>query len=96
MADNTLYANVGPDGIIVFEKAADPSLGRLPVLIGEAKKVVAVVKRWASLHPDGETYYLPDVQRQAYSYGEKVDRLLEWRRRLTAEMERIEIVDLPA
>lgn len=26
-----LYANVGPDGLIVFETHPDPTLGRLPV-----------------------------------------------------------------
>lgn len=26
-----IYANVGPDGVIVFEPHADPTLGRLPV-----------------------------------------------------------------
>ena len=58
---NELYANVGADGIVVFEKGPDPTLSRLPVLIGPADKVKRIIRQWAKLHQDNETYYFSNV-----------------------------------
>lgn len=82
---DTLYANVGPDGIIVFEKHPDPALGRLPVLHGPAWAVQKTIRRWASLHHDGVTYYLPSVSR-ASGQVEAVDALAWWRKFLSDRM----------
>jgi len=61
MITDLLYANVGPDGLIVFEKGPDRALWRLPVLIGEPRAVMRTIRRWASLHSDGVTYWLPKL-----------------------------------
>lgn len=87
-----LYANVGPDGIVVFEKHAAWGLNRVPVLIGPAAAVVQVIRTWGALHPDGVTRWFPDVAR-AWSQGPDdtaaIDLLSAWRVRLIGELARM-------
>lgn len=83
-----IYANVGRDGVIVFEPHADPSLGRLP--IGHAtnkdtkrfKDIVSVNARHAY---DGVTLLVPGVP-EARSDNEALDNLLYFRRVIEMRM----------
>lgn len=85
LREGTLYANVGPDGIVVFEKHPDPTLSRLPVLNGPARAVQDTIRRWASLHNDGVTYFLPSVS-HASGQAQAVDALVWWRKFLSKHM----------
>lgn len=83
-----IYANVGPDGVIVFEPHADPSLGRLPV--GHAtnkdakrfKKIISVNARHAY---DGVTLLVPRMP-EARNQNEALDALLYFRRLIEMRM----------
>jgi hypothetical protein len=79
----TIYANVGPDGVIVFEPHADRALARLPVARTDnprkAKKFKEVISGLARHAYDGETLLVPGVP-EAETQAAAMDALLRWRR----------------
>lgn len=83
-----IYANVGPDGVIVFEPHADIALARLP--IGNAsnkdakrfKQIVSVNARHAY---DGETLLVPRMP-EAENQSDALDALLWFRRLIEMRM----------
>lgn len=78
-----LYANVGPDGVIVFEPHADPTLGRLPIGHAsnrDAKKLRSIVSVNARHAYDGVTLLVPRMP-EASDQNEAL-AALQWFRRL--------------
>lgn len=79
-----IFANVGPDGVIVFEPYADQTLARLPA--GSAadvdaerfKRTVGAMARHAY---DGHTLLVPGVP-EARNQMEGVEALIAFRERL--------------
>lgn len=77
-----IYANVGPDGVIVFEPSADPTLGRLPVGSAsnkDAKRFKEIVSANARHAYDGVTLLVPRMP-EARSQAEALDALQYFRR----------------
>lgn len=73
-----LYANVGPNGIIVFEPHADPGLGRLPVGIAsnkDARRMREIVSTYARHAYDGTTLLVPRMP-EARTPDQAMDALL--------------------
>lgn len=88
MNEPVIFANVGRDGVIVFEPHADPSLGRLPVGSASAanarrfKEIVSVNARHGY---DGVTLLVPRIP-EARSDAEAMDALLYFRRLIEMRM----------
>lgn len=88
MIEPVIFANVGRDGVIVFEPHADPSLGRLPVGSASSadarrfKEIVSVNARHAY---DGVTLLVPGIP-EANNDDEAMDRLLYFRRLVEMRM----------
>lgn len=83
-----IYANVGRDGIIVFEPHADPTLGRLPVghaTNKDAKRFKDVVSVNARHAYDGVTLLVPGVP-EARDDDEALDALQYFRRLIEMRM----------
>lgn len=83
-----IYANVGRDGVIVFEPHADPSLGRLPVghaTNRDAKRFRDVVSVNARRGYDGVTLLVPGIP-EARNNGEALNALLRFRRLIEMRM----------
>lgn len=84
-----IYANVGPDGIIVFEPHADPGLNRLPV--GSArdedterfKRAISGIARHART---GDFLIVPGVP-EAPNQLKAVDALIRFRNQLELRMQ---------
>lgn len=79
---HAIYANVGPDGVIVFEPEPDPGLRRLPIgsaPASTAPRFKAVVETLARLHRDGVTRIVPGVP-DARSEEAAIDALLRFRK----------------
>lgn len=77
-----IYANVGPDGVIIFEPHADPTLGRLPVghaTNRDAKKFKEIVSVNARHAYDGVALLVPRIP-EARNQSVKMDALLYFRR----------------
>lgn len=83
-----VYANVGRDGVIVFEPNADPALSRLPVgnasnsRAKEFKEIVSVNARHAY---DGVSLLVPGVP-EARSENDAMTALLRFRRLIEMRM----------
>lgn len=78
-----IYANVGPDGVIVFEPHADPALARLPVghaTNRDAKKFKSIISTYARHAYDGVTLMVPRMP-EAETQDEALDAL-QWFRAL--------------
>lgn len=76
-----IYANVGPDGVIVFEPHADPTLGRLPVghaTNRDAKRFKKIVSINARHGYDGVTLLVPRVP-EAEDQNQALDALKYFR-----------------
>ena len=74
-----LYANVGPDGVIVFEPSADPALNRLPACHGDdARKVRRVVSALARHAYDGVTLLVPGMP-EARNQADAMTALIRFR-----------------
>ena len=87
MAD-VIFANVGPDGVIVFEPHADPGLNRLPVgsaSSADARRFRDVVSVLARHAHDGVTLIVPGVP-EAKSQAEGIDALMRFREWISARM----------
>lgn len=83
-----IYANVGPDGVIVFEPHADPSLGRLPVghaTNKDAKRFKDIISVNARHAYDGVTLLVPRMP-EARDQNEALDALLYFRRLIEMRM----------
>lgn len=83
-----IYANVGPDGVIVFEPHADPTLDRLPVghaTNRDAKKFKDIVSVNARHAYDGVTLLVPGVP-EASDQNKGLDALLRFRRLIEMRM----------
>ena len=83
-----IYANVGPDGVIVFEPHADPTLGRLPVghaTNRDAKKFKDIVSVNARHDYDGVTLLVPGIP-EAKNQDVALDALLRFRRLIEMRM----------
>lgn len=83
-----IYASVGPDGVIVFEPHADPSLGRLPVGSAsnkDAKRFKQIVSVNARHAYDGVTLLVPRMP-EAADQNEALDALLYFRRVIEMRM----------
>lgn len=83
-----IYANVGRDGVIVFEPHADPSLGRLPVghaSSKDAKRFKEIVSVNARHAYDGVTLLVPRVP-EARSSDEALAALQYFRRVIEMRM----------
>ena len=83
-----IYANVGPDGVIVFEPHADPLLNRLPVghaTDKDAKRFKEVVSVNARHAYDGVTLLVPGIP-EARDQNEALDKLLWFRRLIEMRM----------
>lgn len=83
-----IYANVGRDGVIVFEPNADPSLGRLPVghaTSKDAKRFEKIVRVNARHGYDGVTLLVPGVP-EADGDDDAMDALLRFRRLIEMRM----------
>lgn len=83
-----IYANVGPDGVIVFEPHADPALWRLPVGHAsnkDAKRFKDIVSVNARHAYDGVTLLVPGVP-EAADQDEALDKLLWFRRLIEMRM----------
>lgn len=88
MEGNMIYANVGRDGVIVFEPHADPTLERLPVGHAsnkDAKRFKAIVEVNARHAYDGVTLLVPRVP-EAVSNEQAMDALLYFRRVIEMRM----------
>lgn len=83
-----IYANVGRDGVIVFEPHADPSLGRLPVGHAsnkDAKRFKEIVSVNARHGYDGVTLLVPRVP-EAETEDQALDALQYFRRLIEMRM----------
>lgn len=83
-----IYANVGTDGVIVFEPHADPTLGRLPVghaANRNARKFKGIVSVNARHAYDGVTLLVPRIP-EARDQNVKMDALLYFRRLIEMRM----------
>lgn len=83
-----IYANVGPDGVIVFEPHADRFLDRLPVghaTNRDAKKFKDIVSVNARHAYDGVTLLVPRMP-EAADQNEALDALLYFRRIIEMRM----------
>jgi hypothetical protein len=83
-----IFANVGPDGVIVFEPHADPTLGRLPVgraPASQAKKFKEIVSVNARHAYDGVTLLVPGIP-EAPNQNVAMDALLYFRRLIEMRM----------
>lgn len=83
-----IYANVGPDGVIVFEPHADLGLARLPVGHAnnrDAKKFKDIVSVNARHAYDGVTLLVPGMP-EAADQNEALDKLLWFRRLIEMRM----------
>lgn len=83
-----IYANVGPDGVIVFEPHADPTLGRLPVGSAsnkDAKRFQEIVSVNARHAYDGVTLLVPRMP-EASDQNQALDALLYFRRLIEMRM----------
>lgn len=83
-----IYANVGRDGVIVFEPHADPSLARLPVghaTNKDAKRFKDVVSVNARHAYDGVTLLVPGIP-EACNDEKAMDALLYFRRLIEMRM----------
>lgn len=82
-----LYANVGPDGLIVFETHPDPTLGRLPVAsvpLKDAKKLKDIISVNARHGRTDFLLYVPGVpeaknQREGMKHLMRFRKLIEMR-----------------
>lgn len=83
-----IYANVGRDGVIVFEPHSDPTLGRLPVgsaSAKDAKRFKEIVSVNARHSHDGVTLLVPRMP-EARSKRQKLDALVWFRRLIEMRM----------
>lgn len=83
-----IYANVGPNGVIVFEPHADRYLERLPVghaTNREAKKFKDIVSVNARHAYDGVTLLVPGMP-EAADQNEALNKLLWFRRLIEMRM----------
>lgn len=83
-----IYANVGPDGVIVFEPRADPTLARLPVGCAnskDAKRFKEIVSVNARHAYDGVTLLVPRMP-EAADQSEAMEALLWFRRLIEMRM----------
>jgi len=83
-----LYANVGADGLIVFETHPDPTLGRLPVAsapLNEAKKLKDIISVNARHGRADFMLYVPGVA-EAKNQKEGMDHLLRFRKLIQMRM----------
>lgn len=83
-----IYANVGPDGVIVFEPHADPALGRLPAghaTNRDAKRFKEIVSVNARHAYDGVTLLVPRMP-EARNQSVALDALLYFRRLIEMRM----------
>lgn len=83
-----IYANVGPNGVIVFEPHADPTLGRLPVGHAsnrDAKKFRDIISVNARHAYDGVTLLVPRMP-EAPNQSVAMDALLYFRRVIEMRM----------
>lgn len=86
--DDVIYANVGRDGVIVFEPYPDRHLGRLPVGSAskdDAKRFLDVVSGLARHAYDGVTLLVPGVP-EAETQAEGIDALIQFRSRIEDRM----------
>jgi hypothetical protein len=87
MGGEVIYANVGRDGVIVFEPRPDPSLGRLPVGSAgksEAARFRRIVAANARHAHDGVTLLVPGVPEAATRHEAlgamlRFRQLIDWR-----------------
>lgn len=83
-----LYANVGPDGVIVYEPHADPALARLPVAdvpnheAEKLKKIISVNAR----HSKCGTFLLVPGVPEAETQEEAITALFRFRRLIEMRM----------
>lgn len=83
-----IYANVGRDGVIVFEQRADPTLGKLPVGYAtnkDAARFAQIVRMNARHGYDGVTLLIPGIP-EADSDDDVMDALLRFRRLIEMRM----------
>lgn len=83
-----IYANVGPDGVIVFEPYAADGLYRLPAGIAadaDAERFKEKVSALARHSRDGHTLLVPGIP-EASNQLEAVDALILFREGLEARM----------
>ena len=88
MAKQVIFANVGRDGVIVFEPHADPMLWRLPVgsaSAKDAKRFKEIVSVNARRAYDGVTLFVPRFP-EARTDDEALDALLYFRRLIEMRM----------
>lgn len=83
-----IYANVGPDGVIVFEPRADPVLARLPVGYApdsDARRFKDIISVNARHAKDGSFLLVPGMP-EARNQREAMDALLRFRRLIEMRM----------
>lgn len=85
---DVIFANVGRDGVIVFEPHADPGLNRLPVgsaSAADARRFRDVVSALARHSYDGVTLLVPGVP-EAETQADGIDALIRFRSLISQRM----------
>ena len=85
---DVIFANVGRDGVIVFEPHPDQLMNRLPVgsaSAADARRFREVVSALARHAYDGVTLLVPGVP-EAKTQAEGIDALIRFRERISQRM----------